>query len=267
MLAAHPPTAGSHLNMVPEMSLRVDMMPEVLTRSWRGSFEDRRKTHFCALVQLCAMLFLLLFPSTTVQAQDLTDLDLEEIVIPIRVHILRSAESSHLNCECTKEEIVEWFDRANTIWRSAAIRWELESLVYEEANNPAEFDRILELGRDADPADRRSVVHSTYPLDQKLAPGWNIFFINRMAFGGGVYNPETKSVLIGKFRPGGDINPSILAHELGHSLGLRHLREQYNLMAGRQEGIEPKDKIRLNPEQITRARTIAESGDSFGGSL
>jgi hypothetical protein len=37
-------------------------------------------------------------------------------------------------------------------------------------------------------------------------------------------------------------------------------------MAGRQQGIEPKDKIRLNPEQIARARTIAESGLSFGGS-
>ncbi len=138
--------------------------------------------------------------------------------------------------------------------------------VYEEANNPSEFDRIAELGRDADPEDRRSVVHSTYPLDQMLAPGWNLFFINRMAFGGGVYNPQTKSVLIGETSPGGDFNPSILAHELGHSLSLKHLGEQYNFMAGRQRGIEPKDKIRLNPEQVARARTIAESGDSFGGS-
>ena len=248
------------------MSLRVDMMPKKITTSWRRLFGFDRKTPFFASVWLYAMLSVLLFPTTTVQAQGLPEPDLAKIIIPIRVHILRSAESSHLNCECTEAEIVEWFDRANTIWKSAAIRWELESFVYEEANNPAEFDRIVELGRDADPGDRRSVVHSTYPQDQKLAPGWNIFFINRMAFGGGVYNPETKSVLIGKTRPGGDLNPSILAHELGHSLGLRHLREQYNLMAGRQQGIEPKDKIRLNSDQVARARTIAESGDSFGGS-
>ena len=190
----------------------------------------------------------------------------EEIVIPIRVHILRSAESSHLNCTCTEAQIAAWFDRVNTIWSSAAIRWDLESFVYEEANNPSEFDRIAELGRDAEPGDRRSVVHSTYPLDQRLAPGWNIFFINRMAFGAGVYNPQTKSVLIGETSPGGDLNPSILAHELGHSLGLQHSPELYNLMAGRQPGIEPKDKIRLDPEQVARSRTIAESGDSFGGS-
>ncbi len=200
------------------------------------------------------------------QAQGSTEPALEEIVIPIRVHILRSAESSHLNCLCTEAQITAWFDVVNTIWSSAAIRWDLESFVYEEANNAAEFDRIVELGRDADPGDRHSVVHSMYPLDQRLAPGWNIFFINRMAFGGGVYNPETKSVLIGETSPGGDLNPSILAHELGHSLGLQHLREPYNLMAGRQPGIEPRDKIRLNPEQVARARTIAKSGDAFGGS-
>ena len=248
------------------MSLRVDLTPAKHTAFWRGPIGFSRKTPFWASVWLCSMLSVMTFATTTVQAQNSKELDLEEIVIPIRVHILRSAESSHLNCICTEAQITAWFDRANTIWRSAAIRWDLESFVYEEANNSAEFDRVVELGRDADPGDRRSVVHSTYPLDQRLAPGWNIFFINRMAFGGGVYNPQTKSVLIGETSPGGDLNPSILAHELGHSLGLRHSREPYNLMAGRQPGIEPKDKIRLNPEQVARSRTIAESGDSFGGS-
>ena len=248
------------------MNLRVDVMPAKLTASLRGPVGLRRKAGFWTSVWLYAMLSVLPFSSTTVQAQSSTELDLEEIVIPIRVHILRSAESSHLNCICTETEITAWFDRANTIWRSAAIRWDLESFVYEEASNSADFDRVVELGRDADPGDRRAVVHSTYPLDQRLVPGWNIFFINRMAFGAGVYNRQTKSVLIGKTSPGGDLNPSILAHELGHSLGLQHLRELYNLMAGRQQGVEPKDKIRLNPEQVARARTIAESGDPFAGS-
>jgi hypothetical protein len=191
--------------------------------------------------------------------------ELEEIVIPIRIHILSSSVSNNLNCICTEAQITGWFDRANVIWSSAAIRWDIESFVYEEANNPEEFDRIVELGRDADPRNRRTVVHSTYPLDQKLSPGWNIFFINHMAFGGGVYNPETKSVLIGLTNPSGDFNPSILAHELGHSFSLRHTREKYNLMAGRQTGIAPKDKIRLNPKQISQSRTSAVSGDSFAG--
>ncbi len=248
------------------MDLRVDMMMAKPTASWHGPIGLCRKAPFWASVWLYAMLSVLPFPPTTVQAQSSTELDLEEIVIPIRAHVLRSAESSHLNCMCTEAQISAWFDRANTIWSSAAIRWDLESFVYEEANNPSEFDRIAELGRDAEPGDRRSVVHSTYPLDQRLAPGWNIFFINRMAFGAGVYNPQTKSVLIGETSPGGDLNPSILAHELGHSLGLQHSPELYNLMAGRQPGIEPKDKIRLDPEQVARSRTIAESGDSFGGS-
>ena len=110
-----------------------------------------RKTPFWASVWLYAMLSVVPFPSTTVQAQSPTEPDLEEIVIPIRVHILRSAESSHLNCICTEVQITAWFDRANTIWRSAAIRWDLESFVYEEANNASEFDRVAELGRDADP--------------------------------------------------------------------------------------------------------------------
>jgi hypothetical protein len=191
--------------------------------------------------------------------------DLEEIVLPIRVHILHSSESSRLNCGYTEAEITAWFERANTIWSAAAIHWDLESFVYEQPNNPADFDRIAELGRDADPEERRTTVHSTYPLDQKLTPGWNIFFIHRMAFGSGVYSPENKSILIGETSPDGEFNPSILAHELGHSLGLRHTPERYNLMAKRQLGIEPKDKIRLNPKQIARARSIAESGNPFPG--
>ncbi len=84
-----------------------------------------------------------------------------------------------------------------------------------------------------------------------------------MAFGAGVYNPETQSVLIGETSPGGDINPSILAHELGHALSLRHFRERFNLMSGRQPGVEPMDKTRLSPEQIAGARAVAKSGDSF----
>ncbi len=88
-------------------------------------------------------------------------------------------------------------------------------------------------------------------------------FIHRMAFGGGVYNGGTQSVLIGETSPRGGINPSILAHELGHSLSLQHSRERFNLMSGRQPGVEPMDKSRLSPEQIAGARAVAKSGDSF----
>lgn len=138
------------------MGFRVDVMPgKVSTFS----------------VWLCAVLPLLSFSPAIVGAQSSIEPELEEIVIPIRVHILRSAESSNLSCMCTEAQITTWFDAANTIWSSAAIRFVLESFVYEEANNASEFDRIAELGRDADPEDRRSVVHSTYPLDQRLAPG------------------------------------------------------------------------------------------------
>jgi hypothetical protein len=199
--------------------------------------------------------------------QDSVDVPiLPEIVVPIRVHILRSAESLHLTCTCTEAQITAWFARADTIWSQAAIHWDIESFVYEEAANPSEFDRIVALGEDADPTDRYTVVHSVYPLEQRLAPGWNIFFINRMAYGGGVYNPQTQAVLIGEYNPNGAFNTSILAHELGHSLGLPHSQELYNLMAGQQSGIDPNDKIRLNAAQIALARTIAESGDSFAGS-
>ena len=122
---------------------------------------------------------------------------------------------------------------------------------------------MVELGRDAQPDERRTAVHSTYPLERKLTPGWNVFSIHRMAFGGGVYNGGTQSVLIGETSPRGGINPSILAHELGHSLSLQHSRERFNLMSGRQPGVEPMDKTRLSPEQIAGARAVAKSGDSF----
>lgn len=198
-------------------------------------------------------------------SQASTAQDTEELVLPIRVHILTSGESENLNCDCTEDEIIVFFNQVNAIWKAADVRWNIESFVREEANNPEAFDEVVVLGRDAPAMQRRNAVHSSYPLEGKLAAGWNVFFINRMAFGGGVYNPESQAVLISMKNPSGDINPSILTHELGHALGLPHSQERFNLMAGRQPGVEPKDKIQLTPEQIVQARGIAKSGRAFRG--
>ena len=52
---------------------------------------------------------------------------------------------------------------------------------------------------------------------------------------------------------GNDLVAKVIAHEIGHNLGLPHLNEPQNLML-ESDGVQPVNAI-LNPTQIARART------------
>lgn len=73
------------------------------------------------------------FGLSPLSAQDPSAPDDAEVVLQVRIHILSSEASSNLNCECTEAQITGWFDQVNSIWAQAAIRWEIESFVHEEA--------------------------------------------------------------------------------------------------------------------------------------
>ena len=137
----------------------------------------------------------------------------ELLVLPVRVHLLTSATVPELNSTLTEAEIRRVFAEANGVWRQAGIRWEVESVLREAAQNEEAFPAARETGRSGR-GRFRSILLQVCPA-------------------GGVFFPERRQVLWSELNPRGEMHATILAHELGHSLCLAHDADSpNNLMRG-----------------------------------
>jgi hypothetical protein len=179
--------------------------------------------------------------------------------LSLRIHLLRSSESPALTTTLADSDVHTYVATANSIWQQAGIRWNLESIVREDAPNGALFERMI-----AGNAPRQ--LSSFVPRGQLLTPGWNLFLIQDFGrIGGGVFLPEVQGVLLAQRGFGFELPPggrggATLAHELGHSLGLKHEQcdAMRNIMAN---GCwDPSARSSLAPEQIALARRQAVAG-------
>ena len=140
----------------------------------------------------------------------------------------------------------------------------MESIVREDARNEFLFLRAL-----TDPTVSPISVLTSVLTSENLGPDiWNVFMIRDFGGGvGGVYLGIEGVVVSTEIDPGGqrDIDGGmarILAHELGHSLGLVHVpcMAQSNLMAA---GCTLGSRTFLDATQITGVRRQAETGRPF----
>ena len=184
----------------------------------------------------------------------------EAIELAVRLHLVQSDQLDALNVRLSDAEVTELVTAVNETWAQAGIIWSLESIVREDARNESLFSRAL-----MDP----TVSPISVLTPENLRPDiWNVFMIRD--FGGslgGAYLPMEKVVVSTEVDPLGqrDIDGGmarILAHELGHSLGLIHLpcTAQGNLMA---TGCTLGSRTFLDATQITRVRLQAETGRPF----
>lgn len=171
----------------------------------------------------------------------------EEIVLPLRAHLLRSATDPALRTTLTEADVRRIVGKVNLIWAQAGIRFELESVVVTEAlavpatsRFPTAHDRIK----------------AAIPVAALGARTLDVCFVKQIGPNGFHYGEPSvvKDTAEVTAVPGGldEPIPRVTAHELGHALGLRHRQEVTNLMASKSSGYS------LNEEEIRIARGRAQ---------
>ncbi len=183
------------------------------------------------------------------------------LTLPVRVHVL-SSEIELLDCDLSDEGVIALLARVNEIWAQAEIVWALESIHRDSARSEDEIERAITSGAPIG----FDLVASIIPRDRLTDGGWDVFLVRDLADGGvapGFYFAEIPAAVSSELDPVGLEDPGrIFAHELGHSLTLRHTRctAAGNLMAPACGGDEPTG---LTPEQIDLARAQAAKGRPF----
>jgi hypothetical protein len=174
------------------------------------------------------------------------------LIVPLRVHLLTSADGSPLNTSFTEEDFARILPKMNRVWSQAGIHFHLESLV-KEAAAPGDIPEDISAKK------ANGWLPAHIPPASHATNAFNIYYIKRFAANGvyfkrGIFVKDTASL---KEIAGGidEPLPRVTSHELGHALSLPHRQDVTNLMASGTTGTW------LNDDEITRARAAARKFD------
>lgn len=199
-----------------------------------------------------------------------TDL-LDWVSIPVRFHLLRS-DIEGLNATLSETDLLQLVDEAQSILNQACIHIGVESIVEDPISTAQEDAYRAAWSNPADvaPEALKPIMIAAMPKDNLLSPGWNVMVFKHFnKYASGVYLSEIPSVLFAEQIPpmgGGTPNPPvILAHELGHALGLLHYEGpglESNLMC--ESVYQNRDTAnQLTPPQIETAHAQASTGQTY----
>ncbi len=169
-------------------------------------------------------------------------------IIPIRIHLFRTTNAPAINTSLSRDDMDRIMRKSNAIWHQAGIHFWLESVVEEKPYH-------IHFSRTVSDVPLNLITSLPQPAN-RTRKMFHVYFIGSMTINGLYLNQDAIFVQEGAELvkiPGGidEPLPRVVAHELGHGLGLSHRQDRMNLMSSGTTGTS------LNAQEIERARSIA----------
>ena len=149
----------------------------------------------------------------------------EFLIVPVRVHLLRSTGEDALNCRLEEKDVRRVFEKINRIWNKAGLAPMVESIVSEDAIRPEGFN----------PATLNDF-KAVRPAKGRDAGMVHVYYVHALPTNGVFFGTDAifvKDTAALRAVKGGvdEPLPRVTSHEIGHAMGLPHRQDTINLMA------------------------------------
>jgi hypothetical protein len=175
------------------------------------------------------------------------------VVIPLRVHVLRSPQIEMANCRLTDAEVAVVVGNINAIWHKAGIHFGVESVLREPVAQVERFRAVASLKGGQVTEDELRIL---LPRVSRGFEGLHVYYFHELPFNS-IYMVDDAVFVheAAQVRPvaGGGDDPvaRVTAHALGNLLTLPNINQPQNLMGGGTSGIA------LDGSQAEAARKVA----------
>jgi hypothetical protein len=183
------------------------------------------------------------------------------VIVPLRVHVLTAPTLELVNCTFSDAEIGKVTGNLNAIWHKTGVHVGLESIVREPADQQERFRLTSRLRHDQLNGNHLRML---LPRSTRTSDGLDAYIFRDLPFNS-AYSADD-AILVREHPnlaqvPGGGDDPvaRVMAHAVGHALGLPLHPDPENLMCGGTSGVA------LDPEQVDVTRQVARTIRGAGG--